>query len=192
MIWIICQFLFLALPVVLVQVLYKSGIRFTANFSEALRRHLRARKLYTQMQLVLLLLFHYVYTKGHPGEFGVVLSTILCAMLASHKRTDRWLRVLQDRPRRFVSFALAALAIGFNPHLYTLSVTVSYILMAALFYPSTEEQSKGKEKQEGLRTLPCQGTGDDGLLENHHAACRDNADSGSLTSSAQSTTNKTE
>lgn len=136
MIWIILQFIFYAMPLGISLALYKSKHRFMANFYDAMTRSTKARKLYVQILLILLLLFHYVYTSGHVGEFGVVPSTIVCAVMFSFKRVDRWLRGLLDLPRAFVSLALSTLVIGFVPHLYTMAVTIAYLLLAALFYPS--------------------------------------------------------
>lgn len=136
MIWIILQLTFCALPLAVSLALYKSRRRFMAHFYDTMTRSTKARKLYVQVLLILLLLFHYVYTSGHAGEFGVVISTIVCAVMFSFKQVDRWLRSLLDRPRAFVRLALAALVIGFVPHLYTMAVTVTYLLLAALFYPS--------------------------------------------------------
>lgn len=56
------------------------------------------------------------------GEFGILLSTGVCAAMFSFRRTDNWLRRLLDRPRAFVTLASGALVIGFVPHLYTLAI----------------------------------------------------------------------
>lgn len=125
MTWIILQFVFLAMPVVLPALLYRSRRYFMAKFYDKMIWSEKARRLYTHVLLIVLLLFHYVYTSGHPGEFGVVPSTIVCAAWASFRRADRWMRCLLDRPKRFVWFALLALVIGFVPHLYTMSVTIA-------------------------------------------------------------------
>ena len=45
------------------------------RFYDAMIHSVKARKLYVQVVLILLLLFHYVYISGHVGEFGVFLST---------------------------------------------------------------------------------------------------------------------
>ena len=111
MTWIVLQFVFLLLPVFLPMVLYRSRRPFMAAFYRAMTGNAKARKLYTQVLVVLLLLFHYVYTTGHPGQFGTVLSTIVSAMLFSSRRTERWLRKLHDRPRAFVFCGIIALAI---------------------------------------------------------------------------------
>lgn len=60
------------MPFVLSLTLYKSRHPFMAAFYDAMTRSAKARKLYVQIVLILLLLFHYVYTGGHPGEFGVL------------------------------------------------------------------------------------------------------------------------
>ena len=102
-------------------------------FYMAMARSGNARKLYVQVWLICLLLFHYVYACGHMGEFGILLSTGVCAAMFSFRRTDNWLRRLLDRPRAFVTLASGALVIGFVPHLYTLAITIAYLLLAALF-----------------------------------------------------------
>lgn len=72
-----------------------------ATFYMAMARSGNARKLYVQVWLICLLLFHYVYACGHMGEFGILLSTGVCAAMFSFRRTDNWLRRLLDRPRDF-------------------------------------------------------------------------------------------
>ena len=133
---LLLQFVFIALLVILPMALYRSRRSFMAVFYRAMTDNAQARKFYTQVLVVLLLLFHYVYTTGHPGQFGTVLSAIVCAAMFSARRTDRWLRKLLDRPKAFVACGVFALAVCIVPQLFTLSVTVSYILLAALFYPS--------------------------------------------------------
>lgn len=177
MIWIILQLIFCAMPFVVSTALYKSRHRFMANFYGAMTRGAKARKLYVQVLLILLLLFHYVYTSGHAGEFGVVLSTIVCAAMFSFKRVDRWLRRLLDRPRAFVRLALAALVIGFVPHLYTMAVTATYLLLAALFYPSVRVMSERKDmhKITGWVKHPEKLT--ESYHSNHHAKLPQDVDS---------------
>ena len=179
MTWIILQLIFCAIPFMVPLTLYKSRRRFMATFYDAMTRSIKARKLYVQAFLILLLLFHYVYTSGHPGEFGVLLSTIVCAVMFSFKRVDRWLRSLLDRPRLFVKFALAALVIGFVPHLYTMAVTASFLLLAALFYPSVWVMSKWNDmhKIAGWVKHPEKLAGS--YHNDHHAKLPHDVDSGS-------------
>ena len=81
MTWIILQFVFLAMPVVLPALLYRSRRYFMARFYDKMIWSEKARRLYAHVLLIVLLLFHYVYTSGHPGEFGVVPSTIVCGTI---------------------------------------------------------------------------------------------------------------
>ena len=180
MTWIVLQFVFLLLPVLLPMTLYRSHRPFMTAFYSAMTGNAQARKLYTQVLVVLLLLFHYVYTTGHPGQFGTVLSTIVSAMLFSSRRADRWLRKLLDRPRTFVIYGITALAICALPQLLTLSVTISYILLAALFYPSGKILSEWEDKDRRLHLSEHPDTMSDCYHCNHHAGCHDNADRSGL------------
>lgn len=63
MIWIILQLIFCSMPFMLSLALYKSRRRFMANFYDAMTRSTKARKLYVQVLLILLLLFHYVHKR---------------------------------------------------------------------------------------------------------------------------------
>lgn len=101
--WIAVHLAFAALPFVLTAALYSRKRRFPAGEGDARARDAKARKFYAQLLLVLLLLYHYAYTNGHPSGFGVLLSTGACAALFSSRRTDRWLRGLSGRPRALPS-----------------------------------------------------------------------------------------
>lgn len=179
MIWIILQLIFCTIPFMLSLTLYKSRGRFMATFYDAMTRSTKARKLYVQVLLILLLLFHYVYTSGHPGEFGVVLSTIVCAVMFSFKRVDRWLRSLLDRPRTFVWLALAALVIGFVPHLYTMAVTIAYLLLTALFYPSVQVLSEWNDMHKIAEWVKHSEKLAESYHSDHHAKLPHDVDSGS-------------
>lgn len=169
MICLLLQFVFLAQPVFLPMMLYRSHRPFMAAFYRAMTGNVQARKLYTQVLVVVLLLFHYVYTTGHPGQFGTVLSAIVCAAMFSAKRTDRWLRKLNGRRKAFVSCGGFALAVCAVPQLFTLSVTVSYILLAALFYPSGRVLAEWEDRDRRLYLLEHPDEMSDIYHCNHHA-----------------------
>ena len=148
MMWIAVHLAFAALPFVLTAALYSRKRRFPAGEGDARARDAKARKFYAQLLLVLLLLYHYAYTNGHPSGFGVLLSTGACAALFSSRRTDRWLRGLSGR--RFLG------VMGFVPGLSPVAVTAAYCLLAALFYPSARAMSEcdGKEVEPGRAEPP--------------------------------------
>ena len=116
MIWNILQLIFCTMLFAVPMALYKSNRPFMARFYNAMVYREKARRLYVQILLILLLLFHYVYACGHVGEFGILLSTAVCAAIYSFRRTDRWLRHLPGRASSFVALATAVLVIGFVPH----------------------------------------------------------------------------
>lgn len=185
MIWNILQLLFCALPFALPLALYKSHRPFMATFYDAMTRSVKVRKLYMQVLLILLLLFHYVYTVGHPGEFGILPSTALCAVLFSFKRADRWLRASCDRPRVFGTLSLATLVIGFVPHLYTTAVTAAYLLLAALFYPSVRVKTEWNDGSRVPDWVKHPRLLAESYHDHHHAKLPHDADSGNPDISAQ-------
>ena len=178
MTWIILQFVFLAMPVVLPALLYRSRRYFMAKFYDKMIWSEKARRLYTHVLLIVLLLFHYVYTSGHPGEFGVVPST-LCVPHGLFPAGGPMDALFARPAERFVWFALLALVIGFVPHLYTMSVTIAFILLAALFYPSARVMSERTDMRKFLEWLEYPGA----LADSYHSIitqdCHDNADNGS-------------
>lgn len=130
------QLLFPTFMVLLPLFLYRKSGRRMSRFYLVMVSVENARKFYAQLLVVLLLLFHFVYVSGNQGEYGVLLSTVLSVLLCPFRRADRWLHRIHENRRDFTFVALAALASGFIPHLYTMAVTAGLILLAALFYPS--------------------------------------------------------
>lgn len=178
MMWITVHLVFAALPLVLTAALRKRKRHFWAGEGDVMARSIKARKLCAQVMLFLLLMYHYVYTNGHPGGFGVLFSTGACAALFSSRRTNRWLRGLSGRPRAFAALALAAVVIGFVPGLYTVAVTAAYLLLAALFYPSARAVSEcdGKDKESGRAEHPA--TSAESYHDDHHAELPHEANNG--------------
>lgn len=156
----ILQLIFCVTPLVLSLILYKKPYRFMAKFHASMKQNIRARKLYTRVILFLLLLFHYVYASGHAGEFGILVSTVICAAMFSFKLADRCLSHLHDSMGLFAGISAITLVSCFEPYLYTTTVTAYYILLAALFYPSAPVtpnammKKRLKERQRILKRYP--------------------------------------
>ena len=161
----ILQLIFCVTPLVLSLILYKKPYRFMAKFHASMKQNIRARKLYTRVILFLLLLFHYVYA----GEFGILVSTVICAAMFSFKLADRCLSRLHDSMGLFAGISAITLVSCFEPYLYTTTVTAYYILLAALFYPSAPVTAEcdDEEKAEGTTTHP--ETISEKKHDNHHA-----------------------
>lgn len=129
MTWILLQLIFPLLLLLVPVTLYKCGNRFMTRFYMAMLRSSAARKLYLQTLLIVLLLFHYIYVSGHFGEFGVLFSTILCGILFSHKRAERWLHLMKAHRQLYFRMAVLSMAMVAIPHLYTMAVTVAFLLL---------------------------------------------------------------
>ena len=98
------------------------------------------------MLLILLYVFHFLYICVHYNDIGVVASTIAFAMFFVFMDGERWLRRLPEERTPFRIAALADVLFASTPHLFTLAVTVSFVLLAALFYPSRIVISLWKNK----------------------------------------------
>lgn len=116
--------------------LYRSHKDFMAKFYLRMAALVAARKLYRLMLLILLFLFHFLYQCVHCHDAGVIGSTAAFAVFYGFMDVDRWLHRLHEERKFFCIAALSAVVFGFTPHLFTLAVTVAFVLLAALFYPS--------------------------------------------------------
>lgn len=88
-------------------------------------------------------------------------------------------------PGAFVTLASVALVIGFVPHLYTLAITITYLLLAALFYPSVRVMSECKDTGTLSGWAKHPGMLSESYHDNHHANLPHEADSGNTDISAQ-------
>lgn len=171
-------FILLLVPSVLPMCMYNCKRRFMVKFYLAMAASEKVRKFYTNVWLIILLVFHYVYTLIRPGDFGVLLSTIPCLILVSYSWTDKLLSMVQGRLKLVVILALSSLATMVIPHLFTLSATIAIFMTAALFYPSSKimcecrkysnKESWKEQAGEIIRSYHCY----------HHAISHECADSG--------------
>ncbi|MCD8313065.1 MAG: hypothetical protein LUC24_02795 [Bacteroidales bacterium] len=183
MTWLIIGMLFPLLLIALPWTLYKSRRPFMTRFYLTMVSSENARKLYIRCMLILMLLYHYVYAGGHPGEWGILPSTIMCVVMFSFKRADRLICDLYENRKLFYMIAMLTLAVCATPHLYTLAVVLGFFLLAAMFYPSCtaltgwQDEETRKRMKEDPDTLT-------GLYYwNHHADRHEYVDSGGETES---------
>ncbi len=134
--WNLLSLTFPAMLTVIPIVFYKKGGHKMARFYFSMLARKPTRKVYVHVLLFFLLLFHYVFTCTHVGDYGVLLSTILIANLYRFKFADWLLNLLHRNQKTFIMTALVVVAIAPIPHLYTTSVTVAFMLLASMFYPT--------------------------------------------------------
>ena len=126
--------------------LHRSRRQFMTRFYLRMTALVAARKLYRLMLLILLYVFHFLYLCIYYNDIGVVASTIAFAIFFVFMDVERWRQRLNEERTPFRIAALAAVVLAFTPHLFTLAVTVSFVLLAALFYPSRIVISLWKNK----------------------------------------------
>lgn len=152
MIWINVEKLFLMLLIASPVTLCFISRPIMTRFCLGMVAREKARRLYVRCFLILLLLYHYVYASGHPGEWGILLSTLMCAALFSFGLADRFMYMLDADRGKIIVLTLLALAMYMVPHLHTVAVTSGYLLLARMFYPSSAFIALW-EKDERLRTF---------------------------------------
>lgn len=185
MIWIILQLLFPAILLIVPIVLYNNKRPCMEKFRNMMLRRETMRKLYTQVLLIILLVFHYVYLNGHGAHLGILVTTVLCIFLFSHNRTHKLLLAFRDNRQVFYFVGLFALTSLFMPELYTLSVSIAFILMASAFYPSSSKLAEYASKIEYNVIGHEDNVTTDSNNDNHHANCHDKVDSDNDTESTQ-------
>ena len=126
-------------------ILHRSRRQFMTRFYLRMTALVTAR-LYRLMLLILLYVFHFLYLCVHYNDIGVVASTIAFAIFFVFMDVERWLQRLHEERTPFRIAALAAVVFVFTPHLFTLAVTISFVLLASLFYPSRIVISLWKNK----------------------------------------------
>ncbi len=189
MIWSYISLIFPAILFIVPCRLYKKDSRRMAIFYKTMLGSKSARRLYIQAILIFLLLFHYVFISGHFGDYGVLLSTIPTLAFFSYRIANRLLHLLHKDRKSFVAMAMLVLAIMAVPHLYTMAVTLGYILLATAFYPS-ESALEGWQED---KTRKLWYNRPDELVKAYYSNitrdCHDNVDSGNSEQSTQCTIN---
>ena len=129
MIWIIIEILFPALLIALPLSLYRSNRPFMAKFYLRMTASENARKLYVRCMLIF------------------VTGALAFGQMLIDGGVDKWLAGLHEEQKRFFLVALLALVICAVPHLHTTAVTLGFLLLAAMFYPSCNVLSKWEDEE---------------------------------------------
>lgn len=111
-----------------------------------------ARKLYRMVLLIVLLVFHYLHFSVFVYEIGVIFSTIAFTAFFLFMDVDKWLHRLHEEKIASRVAVISIFVFMLTPHLFTMAVTQSFILLAALFYPSRSILSdwENADRRKGL------------------------------------------
>lgn len=137
----IYQIILLIIPVliaVLASCLYQNKSRRMLRFYDRMIAFESFRKFYTLALLLVLLLVNYAQYQLSPTNWIVLVLSGLSLVLFNYKWSDQLLRCLKDRPKIFYIVATLNIIVMFVPYLNTITLPIACILMAAIFYPSTQ------------------------------------------------------
>lgn len=137
----IYQIILLIIPVliaVLASCLYQNKSRRMLRFYDRMIAFESFRKFYTLALLLVLLLVNYAQYQLSPTNWIVLVLSGLSLVLFNYKWSDKLLRCLKDRPKIFYIVATLNIIVMFVPYLNTITLPKACILMAAIFYPSTQ------------------------------------------------------
>ena len=115
---------------------YKKRTRRMAKFYTNMAYNPYFRRFYAMILLFMVLVTHFTFFSISPMEYGLMVSTIVIIYIFSAKRCVSLLRGVRNSRAVMVGLFTLILALVFTPHMYTLAVSLAFILMAALFYPS--------------------------------------------------------
>lgn len=115
---------------------YGRKSRRMVKFCQRMARSEYQRTIYSYMLLAIVLMFHATYPELFRCHYGAYASTALAVCLISPKLTTRLLKGIRASHAVMAIIGFMALANVFAPEMYTLGITLCYVLLAAVFYPS--------------------------------------------------------
>lgn len=137
----ILNYLFLS-PLFVAPLLYKSKSRRMVIFYTRMRQSENCRKLFALIVVFIMLMFQLTYYWQHQCEWCVAVSAVIIIYMFSPTRSVGMLQGIRNN--RYVNgliFTMSLTAL-FIPHLYTLGVSLAYIHVTVMFYPSWKARSR--------------------------------------------------
>lgn len=145
--------------------LYRNRSRRMILFYQRMSYSINCRHFYAKILLLTLIMFHFVCYWMKPGEYGVMLSTVLLFYLFSAKRTLALLNGIRNSRGVMAFVFTVTLALLFTPHMYSLGVSLGYILLAAVFYPSKRLEGQKPSHKE----FPTYQDFQDDIIQNYYS-----------------------
>lgn len=110
------------------------------------------QKLYAKLLLFSIIAFHAVYSLTMPLDYSLMASTAVFLPLCSTRRTLRLLGSVREDKRMMFTMFIFILFILLVLKLYTISVTLAFILLFSIFWPSLNAQVFSKQNANLLKT----------------------------------------
>lgn len=137
MIWNILLFIFPILILVAALRCYKKESKRMNTFYIRMSFTDIARRFYVQSVMLLLIFFQYLQVRSFASPADIFLPLCLIALLIRFTMAEKLLYKLKNR-KVMLAIAIIVLASLFITHLFSLAVSLSLLITAAVFYPSHE------------------------------------------------------
>jgi hypothetical protein len=138
MAWVLLQFIFPVLIILVSYSIYTQQGVIMENFNLRIAWSSSYRKLFMLVTLLPLLIFHFICLNGECSIAGLVPSSLFVLGLFSYK-LSHWVLCQLHKPKLMFSAFVVTLGILFVPGMYSSAVTLGIILVASLFYPTKEK-----------------------------------------------------
>lgn len=133
------QFFFLGLIatlVILPIIAFRRNSRWMLRFCFYMTMSHNVRKFFCYNLLLAVILFHFVYYNTYHTEWGLMVSSIPMFMMFYTRGVEYMLMRLNDNRKEMWIISILTLMVLFTPHLFTLGITYTIVLIGAVFYPS--------------------------------------------------------
>lgn len=125
----------------------KNNWSFMHKFRLAMLNRQKARKLFSLLVISLMLLLHYLYVTIFPCNWGVIMSSIVCAILFSYKFMEAMLLRINTSMKVFFVCAMTSVAVLYIPGLYTIGCSMAVFLLAASLYPTQRAFARWEDSE---------------------------------------------
>lgn len=93
---------------------------------------------------LVIILFHLMYYALFPLDKGIMFSSVYVFFSLASKKNMILLQAIRKSRIAITTLAVTAIAVSFVPHLFSVAVTLAFILEAACCFPSKEKHRKGE------------------------------------------------
>lgn len=146
------QLLFPILICVLTSWGYRSKSKKMLAFYRCMTLSTLYQKLYAKLLLFSIIVFHAVYSLSMPLDYSLMASTAIFLPFCSTRLTIRLLGSVREDKRMMFMMFIFILFMLFIPQMYTISVTLAFILLFSIFWPSLNAQVFSKQNASLIKT----------------------------------------
>lgn len=125
--------------------LYRRRSRLVAKFCLLMACSDNCVRFYCYIILLQVIGIHSVTYNIKPLEYGLMVSSVLMFVMFNVRWTKRFFELFAADIRKLYGLVIVALLVSFIPHMLTLGITLSFIIVGICFYPSEEVSQMEKQ-----------------------------------------------